>query len=361
MATALPIEAVTDSSTVAQDAGLRYVSDRTPGIRRRRARGGSFVYLDAEGREVRGEETLARIRSLVIPPAWTDVWICPSARGYLQATGRDKRGRKQYRYHPRWREVRDSNKYERLLAFAYTLPRLRRRVARDLSRRGLPREKVLAAVVRLLEATLVRVGNEEYAQENKSYGLTTLRNRHVRVRGTELRFVFRAKSGRERRLTMRSKRLSRIVRRCEELPGQNLFQYLDQDGVLCAVGSQDVNDYVREAAGGDFTTKDFRTWAGTVLAARALQELRQAVTETGAKRNVVAAIDQVARRLGNTRDVSRKCYVHPAVLESYLDGTLLEGSAGAAAPQVRGLSRHEAAVLALLEGRVGRADGPETK
>jgi DNA topoisomerase-1 len=341
----------------ARHAGLRSVSDQGPGIRRRRSRGGSFTYVGPDGLAVRDPETLARIRSLAIPPAWTDVWICPVENGHLQATGRDARGRKQYRYHPRWREVRDADKYERLAAFARALPRIRRRVERDLARPGLPREKVLATVVKLLEVSLIRVGNEEYAQQNRSYGLTTMRDRHVSVSGSEVRFVFRGKSGRQHRVSVRSPRLARVVRRCEELPGQRLFQYVGPDGQLVPVDSQDVNDYLREISGGDFTAKDFRTWAGTVLAAHALQEMREADSEVAARRNVVAAIERVASTLGNTRAVCRRCYVHPAIVDSYLDGTMVDGLRRRAADELRGLrslSPEEAAVLALLQQRLRR-------
>jgi DNA topoisomerase I len=342
---------------VARHAGLRYVSDESPGIRRHRA-GDSFRYTGPDGRPVRDAETLARIRSLVIPPGWTDVWICPIENGHLQATGRDVRGRKQYRYHPRWRAVRDADKYERLVAFARALPRIRRHVDRDLRRQGLPREKVLATVARLLEVSFIRVGNEEYAQQNSSYGLTTLRDRHVRVRGSEIRLVFRGKSGREHHVSVRSPRLARIVKRCEELPGQRLFQYVGEDGKLEPVDSQDVNEYIREASGGDFTAKDFRTWAGTVLAARALSEMQQVDSEAQAKRNVVAAVERVAAILGNTRAVCRRCYVHPAIVESYVDGTMLDGLRQRAEETMRtslgSLTPEEAAVLALLQQRLKR-------
>jgi DNA topoisomerase-1 len=286
------------------------------------------------------------------------VWICPAANGHLQATGRDARGRKQYRYHPRWRAVRDASKYERLTAFAAALPRIRRRVDRDLARPGLPRDKILATVVKLLEVSLIRVGNEEYAQQNHSYGLTTLCDRHVRVRGSEIRFVFRGKSGREHRVSLRNQRLARVLRRCEELPGQQLFRYVGEDGNLYPIDSQDVNEYVRQVSGGDFTAKDFRTWAGTVLAARALREMERFDSQARARRNVVAAVDQVAQVLGNTRAVCRKCYVHPAIVDSYLDGTMLEGlrerAETALGTDRLDLSPEEAAVLALLQQRLQR-------
>lgn len=341
----------------AREAGLRHVTDAEPGIRRAR-RGSGFKYTAPDGSEITDEATLARIRSIVIPPAWRDVWISPTPRGHIQATGRDARGRKQYRYHPRWREVRDEDKYERMLDFARALPRIRRRVDRDLRRRGLPREKVVALVVRLLESTLARVGNEEYAVQNRSFGLTTLRSRHARVGREGVRFVFRGKHGVEHSVGVRDRRLARAVKQCQDLPGQALFQYQDADGTRHRVDSDDVNAYLREASGRDFTAKDFRTWAGTVLAARALQELEAVDSEAQAKRNVVAAIESVARQLGNTRTVCRRCYVHPAVIDAYLEGTMLAVVRERAESVLRGsLSRlrpEEAAVLALLQSRLRR-------
>jgi DNA topoisomerase I len=341
----------------ADDAGLRYVSDARPGIQRRPA-GKKFKYLDARGKPLRDPVALARIRSLAVPPAWTDVWICPLAEGHLQATGRDARGRKQYRYHPRWREARDENKYARMMDFARALPKIRRRVRRDLARRGLPREKVLAAVVRLLETTLIRVGNDEYARQNGSFGLTTIRNRHVRVRGALVHFDFRGKSGVEHEIDISDRRLANIVRKCQHLPGQELFAYLDGDGQPCDVGSSDVNDYLREIAGHDFTAKDFRTWAGTALAAAALQEFEEFDSQAAAKRNVTRAIERVAGRLGNTQAVCRKCYIHPAVIDAYFDRTLVETLKRATEQALRGdlksLSSEEAAVLSLLRQRMGR-------
>ena len=346
-----------EALATAREARPRWVSDQGPGIRRRR-RGESFAYLQPDGSSVEDEETLDRIQRLVIPPAWTDVWISPLANGHIQATGRDARGRKQYRYHERWRSVRDSNKYGRLIEFAGVLPKIRSRVRRDLRRPGHPREKVLATVVQLLEATMMRVGNEEYAKENRSYGLTTLRNRHVKVRGSKVRFFFRGKCGKEHEITVRDRRLAAVVRRCEELPGQQLFQYLDEDGRRRGIDSSDVNDYLREAGGGDFTAKDFRTWAGTVLAARALQEMKKVDSEAQAKRNVVEAIEKVAERLGNTRSVCRKCYVHPAIVDSYMDGSMLEVLQSRAEHEMRTslrrLNSEEAAVLALLQVRFKR-------
>ncbi|MEA2645141.1 MAG: topoisomerase, partial [Chloroflexota bacterium] len=337
-------------------AGLRFVSDRTPGVRRLRA-GKGFRYVDPDGRAVRGREELARIAALVIPPAWTDVWICPHPRGHIQATGRDARGRKQYRYHERWREVRDADKFERMMAFGRALPRIRRRVARDLNRRGLPRERVLATVVRLLDQTLIRVGNEEYARENRSFGLTTLRNRHVDVKGAEVRFNFRGKSGKVHAIDVQDPRVARIIRRLQELPGQEVFQYLDDEGEVRRVDSDDVNEYLRAIAGDDFTAKDFRTWNGTVIAAEALQAMREVTSDAEAKRNVLRAIESVAGRLGNTVAVCRRCYVHPAVPEAYLDGTLakmLKERADAEMARVDRLGSTEAAVLVLLRGRLAR-------
>jgi DNA topoisomerase-1 len=334
---------------VAEAAGLRYVSDTMPGIRRRRA-GKGFAYVDVAGRPVRDAKTLARIRSLAIPPAYTDVWICPSADGHIQATGRDARGRKQYRYHLRWREVRDETKFGRMLAFAAALPKIRARLDRDLELPGLTREKVLATVVRLLESTCIRVGNDEYARTNNSYGLTTLRDEHVEVSGATLRFSFRGKSGKTHSCDLTDRRLARIVARCQALPGEELFQYIDDDGNRQTIGSGDVNDYLREITGEDFTAKDFRTWAGTILAVRALGELGPAATEREAKSNVVQAIDEVAERLNNTRAVCRKYYVHPAVFEHYAAGTMLdvvkEPSSNGAAPT--GLTAEEKSILRLL-------------
>lgn len=339
----------------ARCAGLRYVTDHTPGLRRRRS-GGGFQYLTSRGRAVRDPATLARIRSLAIPPAWTDVWICPSPDGHLQATGRDARGRKQYRYHPRWRAARDDNKYAHIVDFARALPRIRRRTRRDLARRGMPREKVLAAVVRLLEATLIRVGNDEYARQNRSYGLTTIRNGHAAVRGSKIHFDFRGKSGVDHEIDVDDPRLAKVVRRCQDLPGQELFAYEGDDGQVHDVGSSDVNGYLREITGQDFTAKDFRTWAGTALAAQALKEFEDFDSQAAAKRNVTRAIERVAGRLGNTQAVCRKCYIHPAVIDAYLDRSLAATIKRRAAGELRGrlaqMSGEEAAVLALLERRM---------
>lgn len=345
-----------DPIAAARAAGLRYVSDAAPGIRRRRA-GKGFAYAGPDGAPLRDPEQLRRIRSLAIPPVWTDVWICPDPRGHIQATGRDAKGRKQYRYHARWRGVRDETKYDRLPAFGRALPVIRRRTEEDLERPGLPREKVLAAVVRLLEATLIRVGNQEYARRNRSFGLTTLRDRHVDVNGSSITFQYRGKAGKAYRTGLRDRRLARVVRRCQDLPGQELFQYVDGDGGRQTVESGDVNAYLREITGQDFTAKDFRTWAGTVLAFVALREAPPADSEAGARRAVVRAVESVAERLGNTPAVCRKAYVHPAVIQAYLEGALPD-PACPAAESLPGLSAEEAAVLALLQERPGRVTAP---
>jgi len=306
-----------DPAGSATAAGLRYVSDATPGIARE-GRGGSFRYRLPGGGALRDKEVLARIKALAIPPAWEKVWICPRNDGHLQATGRDARGRKQYRYHARWREVRDETKYGRLRAFARALPRIRRRVRSDLALPGLPREKVLATIVRLLETTRMRVGNEEYARDNDSFGLTTLRTRQVRVEGSTMEFKFRGKSGVWHEFALSDRTLARIVRRMRDLPGYELFQYVDEKGETRSIDAADVNAYLKDIAGDDFTSKDFRTWAGTVLAAEAFRKLGDRRT----KNDLAQAIEQVARQLGNTKAVCRKCYIHPAVIDAHADGTL---------------------------------------
>jgi DNA topoisomerase-1 len=336
----------------ARDAGLRYVSDAARGISRRRS-GRAFRYQAPDGSAIRDAATLARIRSLAIPPAWQAVWICTRADGHLQATGRDARGRKQYRYHSRWREVRDESKYDRVGAFSRALPAIRRRVGADLARPGLPREKVLATVVRLLETTFMRVGNETYARENETFGLTTLRERQVRVRGSRLRFEFRGKSGIEHRIEVDDPLLARIVRRMQDLPGEELFQYLDDAGETRVIESSDVNAYLREAAGADFTSKDFRTWAGTVLALRALRALDVPASAAQGKRSVALAVDAVSKRLGNTRAVCRKCYIHPAVVECYLDGSLREIQGRSDEAMLRALLRRAKARQARAARRSG--------
>jgi DNA topoisomerase I len=345
-------------ATAARAAGLRYVSDLKAGIQRREVKGG-FRYVDVDGRAVRDRETLGRIRRLAIPPAWTEVWICPREDGHIQATGRDAKGRKQYRYHSRWRDVRDESKYERVLAFGESLGRIRRRVAADLRKRELGREKVLAAVVRLLETTLIRVGNDEYATHNGSYGLTTLRNRHAKVNGGTITFEFKGKSGKRHSVDLRDPRLAALVKRCQELPGQELFGYFDADGAIRDVTSEDVNGYLREAAGEEFSAKDFRTWAGTVLAAIALREFENFDTQRQAKRNVVQAIEAVAKMLGNTPTICRRCYVHPAILDSYFAGQTIATLKQSADRQIRRrlakLRPEEAAVMMLLRERLATA------
>ena len=304
----------------ARRAGLRYANSDRPGHSRRRS-GRGFTYLDETGKRIRDAATIARIRALAIPPAWTDVWICPDPDGHLQATGRDARGRKQYRYHPDWRAGRSNAKFERIVVFAVVLPRIRRRITKDLAHRSLTREKVLAAVVRLLELSLIRVGNDEYARLNRSFGLTTLRNRHVEIRGATIRFRFRGKSGRQHEVGLRDRRLATVIRRCQELPGQELFAYVDAEGEPHDVTSDDVNAYLRDAARADVTASDFRIWAGTVLAYRALAGLEPAADQQMAKQNVVEAIRISASELGNTEAVARNSYVHPRVPEAYLEGS----------------------------------------
>ena len=349
--------AVVDPQDAAESAGLVYVSDEEPGIRRRGA-GRGFGYRGPDGERVTDKETLARIKALAVPPAYTDVWICADPNGHVQATGRDAKGRKQYRYHPRFREVRESAKYEHMFAFAEVLPTIRARIDADMRRRGLPREKVLAAVVHLLETTLIRVGNDGYAKQNKSFGLSTLRDRHVDVEGGELRFHFKGKSGKKWNLKLRDRRIAKIVRSCQDLPGQKLFQYVDEDGGRHDVTSADVNAYLHEIAGRDVTAKDFRTWAGTVLAALALREFEAVDSEAKKKRNIRAAIERVSARLGNTPTICRKCYVHPEIFESYLEDALslevreeIEEEMREGLPDLR---PEEAAVLALLHRRLQR-------
>lgn len=334
---------VTAEPQSAEEAGLRYVSDNQPGIRRKRS-GTGFTYVGPDGARVRDPATLLRIKQLAIPPAWTDVWICPDANGHIQATGRDARRRKQYRYHARWTAVRDAAKYERLAEFADALPRIRSRVEHDLRLPGIPRAKVLAAVVKLLEETSIRVGNDEYARQNKSFGLTTFRDRHARFQGDHLRFEFTGKSGKKHVVELNDRRLARIVKQCQDVPGQELFQYIDDDGERHAIESTDVNGYLREISGGDFSAKDFRTWNGTVLALRHLRVCEAPTSATAGKRQVSSAIKSVAAELGNTPSVCRKAYVHPVVLNAYLEGSL----APEAGVTVRGLTDEECCVAALL-------------
>jgi DNA topoisomerase-1 len=343
----------------AMEAGLRYVSDDMPGIKREKS-GRGFRYRYPIGKIAAEREVLNRIKSLAIPPAWTEVWICPDPAGHLQATGRDDRKRKQHRYHLRWREIRDETKYGRMIAFGKALPKIRKRVLRDLSLPGLTRNKVLAAVVRLLEVSLIRVGNEEYARENDSFGLTTMRNRHVDVNGSKIEFNFRGKSGKWHKVGIRDRGLAKVVKSCQDLPGQELFQYVDEEGKRQDVNSTDVNDYLRGISGQDFTAKDFRTWAGTVLGAMALREFEQFDSKTQAKKNIVQAIENVAMRLGNTPAVCRKCYVHPDIIDSYLDGTLVRTLKRRAEEQLatslQTLRPEEGAVLGLLQQRLAREE-----
>jgi len=339
-----------DQAEAAALAQLRYVSDDRPGIRRLR-RGQGFRYLDADGRPVRDMATRRRIKSLAIPPAWTDVWICPIAHGHIQAVGRDARGRKQYRYHARWRESRDQDKYARLVEFGHALPKIRRQVEEDLGRSRLPREKVLAAVVRLLETTLIRVGNEEYARANHSYGLTTLRSQHVTVEGATLRFEFRGKGGKRHAVDLADRRLARVVRHCQELPGHELFQYVDDEGQPQVIDSADVNAYLRQVGGAEFTAKDFRTWGGTVLAAIALASRATAGEPRHIRRELAEGIAEVARHLGNTVAICRKCYIHPAVIVAHAEDALPAVLARSSPETSSNLNRMEAAVLRLLEAR----------
>jgi DNA topoisomerase-1 len=346
---------IVNPEQAAEAAGLVYVSEDHPGIRRRKS-GKGFSYRSPEGTVVKDKDVLSRIRSLAIPPAWTEVWICADPNGHIQATGRDAKGRKQYRYHPKFREVRDSAKFEHVVEFARSLPQIRKVVAEHMKLRGLPREKVLAATVHLLESTLIRVGNDDYAKHNKSYGLTTLRDRHVALNGSELRFQFKGKSGKMWRLNLRDRRLAKIVKACQDLPGQELLQYVDENGDVRDVTSSDVNAYLREITGKDITAKDFRTWAGTVLAALALDEFEGFDTAAKAKKNVRAAIERVSSRLGNTPTICRKCYVHPAVLDSYLSGSLVlqvrEEIESELRDDLPGLQPEEAAVMVLLQQRL---------
>jgi DNA topoisomerase-1 len=353
-----PQNAAADPVLSAKAAQLRYVSDRTPGIRRVRT-GRSFRYIDSNGRVIRNRDILRRIQSLAIPPAWKDVWIAPSDNAHLQAVGRDARHRKQYRYHPRWREVRDETKYHRMIGFGKVLPRIRSRVSEDLRTTAVTREKVLATVVRLLETTHIRVGNEEYTKQNSSFGLTTLRDHHVHIHGPRIDFYFRGKSGVKHAISVQDAALARIVRQCRDLPGYELFQYVDSDGNPQTIDSADVNEYIREISGDDFSAKDFRTWAGTVLAAATLSRLTAFKTNAQAKKNLVKAIESVATDLGNTIAVCRKCYIHPAVIESYLDRSLPSGLK--ATGSKRHLRAEEAAVLSFLRNRVKKTSAAKTK
>jgi DNA topoisomerase I len=333
-----------DSAAAAATVRLRYVSDTGPGIRRQRA-GRGFRYLDNDGRPVGDPLELQRIRRLAIPPAWRDVWICPASSGHIQAVGRDARGRKQYRYHTRWREVRDETKYARLVDFGRALPRLRRQVRRDMNRPGLPREKVLATVVHLLETTFIRVGNPEYARANGSYGLTTLRNRHVSVRGPRLRFEFRGKGGKLHIVDVNDRRLANIVRRCQDLPGHELFQYIDEADQRQTVNSSDVNEYVRQVAGSEFTAKDFRTWAGSVLAYNSLSKVEG---RRPMKKDINASVSAVADSLRNTPAICRKCYIHPAILDMDATPPRRNSPQNFRRSSTEGLRHEERAMLSLL-------------
>src|SRR5579872_3716548 len=341
----------------AKAAHLRYVSDEMPGIRREK-RGEHFEYRAPDGSKIDDEKELARIKALAVPPAYTDVWICPLANGHIQATARDARGRKQYRYHKRWRETRDENKYERMMAFAQALPKIRKRVEADLALPELPREKVLATIVQLLETTAIRVGNDEYAKDNNSFGLTTLRNKHAKVDGSTVRFSFKGKSGVRHALDLRDRRLARIIRQCQDLPGQQLFEYIDDDGETRSVDSSDVNDYIRAISGEEFSAKDFRTWVGTVSCAMLLAQEHEAQTQTERKAYVTGAIKDVAKRLGNTPTVCRKCYVHPDVVEAYMEDGRLDLQRKVR--HTKGLLDEERFVLALLRERAALTDSGKT-
>lgn len=346
---------IVDARDAAESAGLVYIDDQESGLTRRRS-GKGWSYRDADGERITDKAVIERINRIGIPPAYTDVWICADERGHIQAAGRDAKGRKQYRYHERFREVRDSTKYEHMLTFAEALPGIRERIDADMGRRGLPREKVLATVVRLLETTMIRVGNADYVKQNRSYGLTTLNDRHVEVEGGELRFRFKGKSGKQWNLTLADRRVARIVKRSQDLPGQHLFQYLDEAGEQHEVTSSDVNAYLREISGSDITAKDFRTWTGTVLAALALAEFEKFDSEAAAKRNVRAAIEKVSSKLGNTPAVCRRCYVHPEVIDSYMSEALVLEIGQQVERELRddvaGLRPEEALVPAFLQRRL---------
>jgi DNA topoisomerase-1 len=351
---------VAEAMDAAEGAGLRYVSDDRPGYTRK-ANSDGFDYFDVEGKPIREEQRLLQLKRLAIPPAWTDVWICPVSNCHIQATGRDARRRKQYLYHERWRDIRDENKYDRMISFGKALPKIRRRVANDLKLPGLPRNKVLATVAQLLERTFIRIGNEEYARDNKSFGLTTMKDRHVKVKGAKLRFRFRGKSGREHEVDVTDRRMAKIISKLQDLPGQDLFQYVDDEGEIRDVTSQDVNEYLREITGEDYSAKDFRTWAGTVLTAIALQAQEKSETKKQAKSNITTAIKAVAAILGNTPAICRKCYVHPAVLENYLDQKSIEGlkqmTEHALEKENVDLRSSEKAVLRFLESRLAKKAG----
>lgn len=347
----------------AHHAGLRYVSDRMPGIRRTRS-GRAFRYWKPDGKPLKDPATLRRIKALAVPPAWTNVWICPDSAGHIQATGRDARKRKQYRYHRAWRETRDENKYGQMLAFARVLPSIRRHVRQDLRGRGLGRDKVIAAIVRLLELSAARVGNPNYAKENGSYGLTTLRDRHFKLENCLIHLRFHGKGGKEHRLTLDDPRLARIVKRCQDLPGQDLFQYVDGSGAICSVTSSDVNAYLARITGDVVTAKVFRTWTGTVQAAVALRRFKRAKSKAEARRNIGLAIEQVAHQLGNTPTICKNCYVHPVVLDAYTQGALaavFRVRSGSATPSSsQRLRPEEAAVVVLLKRKLKEQTADKT-
>ncbi len=357
-------KATQDGPRAAHQAHLHYITDSRPGIRRIGA-SPHFQYCDAKGKPISDLDTLRRIKALAIPPAWKNVWICPIANGHLQATGRDDRGRKQYRYHKRWREIKDETKYTRILQFARALPRIRRQLARDLRGHALSRPKVLATVVRLLEVSLIRVGNEEYAHDNHSYGLTTLKNRHAKINGATIQFQFRGKSGKQHQIQVHDPRLARVVRACRDIPGQELFQYYDAEHRRRQIHSQDVNNYIRKIAGAEFSAKDFRTWAGTVLAGMALREFEKFDSQAQAKKNLLQAIESVASRLGNTPAICKKCYIHPEILDGYLEGATIETLRRKAETELKqnlgALQPEEAAVVAFLQRRLARKNQPLEK
>jgi DNA topoisomerase I len=349
------LELITDPIEVAKAASLRYVNDNEPGIARQRI-GDDFGYIGPDGKTIRDVETLERIKHLAIPPAYTDVWICADPDGHIQATGRDARGRKQYRYHPRWAEVRGQTKFDRMILFGEALPKIRARVDQDLSLRGLPREKVLAAVVSIMDTTFIRIGNMEYARDNDSYGLTTMHDEHVEVSGATIHFEFRGKSGKDHAIDLKDKRLAKIVKRSQDIPGQALFQYTDDTGGHHAITSSDVNNYLREITGESFTAKDFRTWGGTTLAIVALATCAAYETQSEYKKNVAQMYKAVSGTLGNTVAVCKKYYVHPAVIEAYQDGTLLSLFEQQADKNGKDdMQRAEAAVMALLRERLLQA------
>lgn len=347
-----------DPEEAAEEAGLRYVSDAQPGYTRKK-KGDGFEHFDMDAKSIRDDQRILRIERLAIPPAWTEVWICPSANCHIQATGRDARRRKQYIYHERWREVRDENKYDRMAAFGEALPKIRKRVSKDLALPELPRNKILATVVQLLERTFIRVGNDEYARENKSFGLTTMQDRHVEVKGAKMRFRFRGKSGIKHEVGVTDRRIARIVSQLQDIPGQELFQYVDEAGEVGNVTSQDVNDYLREISSQDFTAKDFRTWAGTVLAAVALNAVGAFETKKQAKANIRDAICAVSKILRNTPAICRKCYIHPVILESYLTGNSIEGlkamTEEALAKEDVDLRASQSAILKFLQAHLSQS------